>query len=103
MDSAELLSRLRDLAAQAEGKPVGPSREADSSDFSGMLKSALDKVNDAQERASSLATALEVGDANVTVADVMIAMQKSSLSFQAMTQVRNRLVAAYQEIMSMQI
>jgi flagellar hook-basal body complex protein FliE len=37
------------------------------------------------------------------VADVMIAIQKSNLSFQATTQVRNKLVAAYQEIMSMQI
>jgi len=35
--------------------------------------------------------------------EVMIALQKANLSFQAMTEVRNRLVSAYQEIMNMPI
>ena len=50
-----------------------------------------------------MAAALERGDANVTLPEVMIALQKASLSFQAMTEVRNRLVTAYQEIMRMQV
>jgi flagellar hook-basal body complex protein FliE len=33
----------------------------------------------------------------------MVAMQKANVSFQAMTQVRNRLVSAYQDIMNMPI
>jgi len=33
----------------------------------------------------------------------MVAMQKASLSFQAMTEVRNKLVEAYQQIMNMPI
>jgi flagellar hook-basal body complex protein FliE len=103
IDSTELLSRLRDLAAQAQGGAAGQPREAGAAEFSDMLKSALDNVNNAQQQASGLAKALELGDPSVTVADVMIAAQKSSLSFQAMAQVRNRLVAAYQEIMSMQV
>jgi flagellar hook-basal body complex protein FliE len=39
----------------------------------------------------------------VNLPEVMIAWQKASLSFQAMTEVRNRLVNAYQEIMNMPI
>jgi flagellar hook-basal body complex protein FliE len=33
----------------------------------------------------------------------MVAGQKANISFQAMVQVRNKLVSAYQEIMNMQI
>ena len=45
----------------------------------------------------------ETGGSTANVAEVMVAMQKASLSFTAMTQVRNRLVEAYQEIMNMPI
>jgi flagellar hook-basal body complex protein FliE len=50
-----------------------------------------------------MAAALERGDKSVALPEVMIAWQKASLSFQAMTEVRNRLVNAYQEIMNMPI
>ena len=36
-----------------------------------------------------------------SAADVMISIQKANISFQAATQVRNRLVSAYQDIMNM--
>jgi flagellar hook-basal body complex protein FliE len=39
----------------------------------------------------------------VSLAEVMVASQKASLQFQAMTEVRNKLLTAYQEIMSMQV
>ena len=50
-----------------------------------------------------MATAYESGNRDVSLPDVMIQLQKANLSFQAMTQVRNRLVSAYQDIMNMQI
>ena len=53
--------------------------------------------------ANEFATRFQQGDAAVSLPDVMIAMQNSSLQFEAATQVRNRLVAAYQEIMNMQV
>jgi len=103
IDSADLLARLRSMAAQAEGREAKSAPEAGSTDFSTLLQTALHKVNETQMQASSLGAALEAGDPDVTVADAVIAAQKSSLSFQAMVQVRNKLVSAYQEIMSMQI
>lgn len=103
INSTELLSRLRSLSAQAQGKAVDSAAEAQPDQFSNVLKTALHKVNEAQTQASSLGEALEKGDPNVSVADAMIASQKSTVSFQAMVQVRNKLVTAYQEIMSMQI
>jgi flagellar hook-basal body complex protein FliE len=44
-----------------------------------------------------------MGTSKVDLSDVMIASQKASVSFQAMTQVRNKLVQAYQDIMQMPV
>ncbi|MDX1561428.1 MAG: flagellar hook-basal body complex protein FliE [Gammaproteobacteria bacterium] len=53
--------------------------------------------------AADIAEAFERGDPNIALPDVMIALQKASLAFQAMTEVRNQLVNAYQEVMNMPI
>jgi flagellar hook-basal body complex protein FliE len=44
-----------------------------------------------------------MGDPNVSLADVMIARQKSSIAFEATVQVRNRLIKAYEEVMKMTV
>lgn len=68
-----------------------------------MLGQAVNHVNDLQQTASDLRTAYELGDPNVDLTRVMIAAQKSSVSFEALTQVRNRVVRAYEDIMNMPI
>jgi flagellar hook-basal body complex protein FliE len=55
------------------------------------------------QKATQLATAFQRGDPGVELPQVMIEMQKASSSFRALTEVRNRLVTAYQDIMNMQI
>ena len=72
-------------------------------DFGNTLKSALDSVNQSQQRAEQLGKSFALGDDSVSLSDVMIAGQKANLSFQATLQVRNKLVSAYQDIMNMQI
>ena len=69
--------------------------------FGDMFKSAVDTVNDNQQAANGLATRYEMGDPTVDLPEVMIALQKSSVSFQAMTQVRNKMIEAYKEIINM--
>lgn len=71
--------------------------------FGDMFKSAIDSVNATQQQASSMATSFEQGDPRVSLAQVMVASQKASVSFQALTQVRNRLVDAYKDIMNMPV
>lgn len=71
--------------------------------FGDMFKSAINTVNDNQQAASGIATRYEMGDPSVDLPEVMIALQKSSVSFQAMTEVRNKMVEAYKEIMNMPI
>jgi len=73
------------------------------SDFSAMLKSAVDNVNGLQKHSKELQTAVEMGDRSVSISDAMIASQKSSIAFSATVEVRNKFVEAYKEIMSMPV
>jgi len=98
----KLLAEMQRLAATADARPAVDSPSG-TQDFGDLLKSSIDAVNSAQNKAADMAAALERGDASVALPEVMIALQKASLSFQAMTEVRNRLVNAYQEIMNMPI
>lgn len=104
---SEMLSQLRALAAQAQGRApaaeTGAATGADPSGFQALLRSSLESVNESQRGARALAEAFETGAPGVDLADVMIASQKATISFQAMVQVRNKLVSAYQEIMGMQV
>ena len=43
------------------------------------------------------------GDQDVSLSDVMIARNKSSVAFEATIQVRNKLVEAYKEVMTMPV
>lgn len=98
-----LLMQMRAMAAQAQGKTTETTAASGQSDFSELLKQSVDKVNESKMDAKKLQDAFQAGDPNVQVSEVMIAMQKSNVSFQAMLQVRNKLVSAYQEIMNMQV
>ncbi|HVY23221.1 MAG TPA: flagellar hook-basal body complex protein FliE [Steroidobacteraceae bacterium] len=86
-----------DIATPQATQPVSGSR------FSDLLKNGLDAVNQSQQTADGLVTAFQRGTPGVELADVMIEMQKANVSFRAATEVRNRMVSAYQEIMNMQI
>lgn len=101
----QMLAELRGGAALAQGKAAGQSQSPDVGgvDFAQALKSAIDQVSQAQKQAHQMTDNFVAGDGNVNLQDVMINMQKASLSFQQMVQVRNKLVTAYQDIMSMQV
>jgi flagellar hook-basal body complex protein FliE len=71
------------------------------SEFGKLLQKGLDSVNQTQQSANTLATQFEKGVPGVELPQVMLEMQKASVSFRALTEVRNRLVNAYQEIMNM--
>jgi flagellar hook-basal body complex protein FliE len=71
--------------------------------FGQLLKQGIDSVNQTQQSASAVADAWERGTPGVDLAKVMIESQKATVSFRALTEVRNRLVSAYQDIMNMSI
>jgi flagellar hook-basal body complex protein FliE len=97
----QLLQELNRLSARAAGQPEPAAPGAP--EFSDALKAALEQVNSAQQEAARLQREFELNASNVNLHEVMVSLQKASLSFQTMVQVRNRLVSAYQEIMNMQV
>ena len=72
-------------------------------EFQSILSSAVDQVNSVQKHSNDLAEAFQLGDPNITLSQVVVASEKASVAFEAMTEVRNRLVSAYEDIMKMPI
>lgn len=99
-----VLAQMRAMAAAAGvEQPNADAQGTPGVDFGQFMKESLAEVNDAQSRAKELAAAFETGQEGVELPELMVAMQKASLSFQAITQVRNKLLNAYQEVMNMQV
>ena len=108
-----VLAQIRSMQSQVRGAGGPPSEisqpaagvggavQSPSSPFANVLKQGLDSVSQAQARASDLATKFEQGVPGIELPQVMLEMQKASVSFRAVTEVRNRFVSAYQEIMNM--
>ena len=63
---------------------------------------ALEKVNAGQQKASALTEQYERGE-TIDIAKVMLARQEASVGFEATLQVRNKLLSAYKDIMSMPV
>ena len=99
----QVLAQMRNLAAQASGNPEAAAPAGSQVQFGDLLKKSIDNVNQTQVEASEMKRAFELGSKEVNLAEVMISVQKSSLSFQSMLQVRNKLVEAYKEVMNMPI
>jgi flagellar hook-basal body complex protein FliE len=69
--------------------------------FMETLRGAMDQADQLESTAQEKTTALLSGN-GMDVHSAMIAVEKADLSFQLMMQVRNKIVAAYQEISRMQ-
>ena len=100
VDINRVLAEMRSLAALAGNRPV-ETAATPAGDFGTLMRSSIDRVNEMQQRTESMAAAMETGAKDVDVAQVMIEVQKAGLAFRAMTEVRNKLVQAYQDVMNM--
>ena len=99
-----ILAQMREVARAASGadmRPEGPA--AAPGGFAAELQRSLQRVSAMQSHSTEQAKAFALGDPDISLNNVMIDMQKAGIAFQATLQVRNRLVAAYQEIASMPV
>ena len=103
IDTSQILAQIRAMSAAAQGRPEVTQANGVGGDFGSLLKQSIDGVNNIQQEAGRLGDAFVMGDSSVNLADVMIAKQKASIAFEATIQVRNKLVNAYKEIMSMPV
>ena len=112
MQIQQVLAEMRALQARAMGG-VGdlassamagtPAAGAQPSDFSALLKGSVDHIATMQNQATTMAASYEAGDKSVDLTKVMLEVQKASLAFHAMTEVRNKLVDAYTQVMAMPV
>ena len=104
INASDLLSQIRTLGRELQtGTPTSTTETTGANSFGDMLKTTIDAVNETQQYASELKTGFVMGKTDKTLAEVMIASQKADLSFRAATEVRNKLVTAYQDIMNMPV
>jgi flagellar hook-basal body complex protein FliE len=96
------LAQMRAVATQVTPQGAAASQPASGQGFADALGDALRDVSAQQARGDQLKRRLDT-DPDLALQDVVIELSKASLSFQMMVQVRERLVSAYREVMSMQI
>jgi len=96
-----VLAQMRTMSAEL--RPNSAAQDVTGANFGEVMKQAVDKVSEQQGIASNMMTGFQTGTGDASLAEVMVSMQKASLSFQAMTEVRNKLIDAYQQVMNMPI
>ena len=100
MSVDQVLQQMRILS---QNNILPETNQVNRPDFSELLTDSINKVNELQKESKEMKTAFEMGDPNVDIPEVMVAVQKASLSFEAISEVRNKLLSAYQEVMNMQV
>jgi flagellar hook-basal body complex protein FliE len=116
IQSVAMQQALEQLRAMREAvKPVGAGAEmprgivatttppaTGAGSFMDTMRSAVDSENDQQRLSRQLQTSYVRGE-DVSLTDVAIAMQRSSVAFEATVQVRNKILESYKEIMNITV
>ena len=112
IDVNSLLSQMRQMSSQVRapevafssvGAPAVGAVAPGKSDFGALLKESIASVGQSQMQAGRMAASFERGDPGADLGRTMVAIQKADLSLSTMTQVRNKLVDAYKDIMNMPV
>ena len=79
-----------------------PPAGVDKPSFADLMSTSIRAVNEIQGNARTMAERYERGE-DVPLTDVVLSAQRASLAFETTLQVRNKLLRAYEEIMSMPV
>ncbi len=93
---------LKRLEQVIDSKAKQTSKKAPSKSFGEVLSKSMEEVNQLQEKADKAIEELATGETK-DIAQAMIAVEKANISFKLMTQVRNKIVEAYEEVMRMPV
>ncbi len=100
-----VVNQMRMLASQSQtSAPTIDSVNSSGpvSSFSDSMAASLKTVNETQLTSKSMMEAYDRGE-DLPLAEVMLAMQSSSMAFQATLQVRNNVLSAFHDIMKMPV
>ncbi len=81
---------------------LGANKKKTNVNFSKILSKAIEQVNELQHEASKMQEDFATGKID-NVHEVLIAAEKADISLRLTTEIRNKIVEAYKEIMRMQI
>ena len=98
----DMIGRTRLKVHEPQQQPLSEVNSS-ASDFSTMLKNAVDGVNGMQLESKDAKQRFEMGDPSLSLAQVMLTKEKAGIAFEATVQVRNKVLEAYKTIMNMPV
>ena len=99
----QVLSQMRAMQALARNESPSPLETKEVAPFSELMSRSIDQVNNSMQESKAITARFETGDPSVSLAEVMINAQKASIQFSGMTEVRNKLLTAYKDVMNMPV
>jgi flagellar hook-basal body complex protein FliE len=101
VNSLQQIGKVAQAASQAVTAMPQTGTASPDVPFAGVFQSLIQQSSSMEAKAKDAVTGLMNGT-GVELHDAMIATQKADMSFELALQVRNKAVAAYQQMMSMQ-
>ncbi len=98
----QVLAQMRAMQALANPQAT-PEAVQGQGNFSNLMQNSIREVNAAMQESRAMTTRFEMGDPSVSLAEVMVNSQKAGLQFQAVAEIRNRVLSAYKEVMNMPV
>jgi flagellar hook-basal body complex protein FliE len=110
-DISEMLNKIREVSSKNKAFGMSSTQDLTSSGSEKLsfdsamssVKGVFDQVNSLQSQSESTKNSFLLGDKNVSISDVIVSSQKSKLAFEGLITVRNKILEAYKEIMSMPV
>ena len=99
INTDNLLAQMRVMAARAQGETA--TEKTESAGFGGLLKQSIDQVNEMQRQSRIAKESFQAGTGDMSLAEVMLASEKAGIALQAVLQVRNKVIQAYQDVINM--
>lgn len=97
------LTKIRSVSEKSLTNNFNISKTSGFNEIMGIAKSALSLINQTHTTAESLKTSYLKGAADVSLPQVLVSSIHSKVAFEGLLVVRNKLIDAYKEIMSMPI
>ena len=104
-DINEMLSKIREVSNKTKvfATPQAITSPQQFDEVLALTKNAFASVTNLQNQTESIRDAYISGDSKVSMAQVVIASEKSKLAFEGLVTVRNKILEAYKEIMNMPV
>lgn len=101
IDTSTVLAQMQAMAEQARGTAPAEQPPPAGAEFTALLQRSIDRVNELQQQSRSAKEAFRTGASDMSLAEVVLASEKAGIAFQAVLQVRNKVIQAYQDVINM--